>query len=645
MAKRLGELLVEAGLVSAQAIEKALQHQKVVGHRLGDCLVELNLVSEPALLRLLAGTLGTRYVTADKMAKARIAPEVLDLVPVRMAEAHHVLPLTADFERKALSVVMAEPQDTALLKELAEVTGLSEVVAYVGSRAAIATAIRKHYYSDAAAFSPAPVAAVERPLSSPQPLKREGPTGTATVEAVAVPGRGETGSSVGRAQPTMLREALGTVRGSVAENDFAETLNILVGLIEMPRKEFRAHSAQVARQAVGIARRLGMSPREVSQVSIAAYLHDVGKRPDLHFTLPALSLSVELRTEARRYIRAPIKLFETVHLPPPVNAILAQLYEAFDGSGIPSGSAGEDVPLGARIIASVDALFDYTRNPHNHLNRVLTKAEALTVLGEQKGRLFDPRVVEALAHLQGGDLLRQRVETDGRTVVVADLDDDARADLGLALSKAGLVSQQVARLDGVVDAVLAGEASTITVGLSYGVQDLLALTGYVRGRAESAAIPIVVVGQPSDAAMTERLMLAGVTGFVPTPLVPDEAAALVKRALDGWVAHNGPGRVVRGSYDELPASELVAILGRLRKSGRLLVRNGPQEGAVLVERGHAVHASWGGKQADAALLELLQVKQAEFCWDPDAVLLDAPQLDHDLEAMGRALVSTQTGIS
>ena len=50
-AKRLGEKLVEAGLVSAEAVQQALAQQKITGHRLGDCLVDLGLIQESALLR------------------------------------------------------------------------------------------------------------------------------------------------------------------------------------------------------------------------------------------------------------------------------------------------------------------------------------------------------------------------------------------------------------------------------------------------------------------------------------------------------------------------------------------------------------------------------------------------------------------
>src|SRR5690349_5966258 len=153
MPKRLGERLVEAGLVTTESITKALEHQKITGHRLGDCLVEIGLLQEAALLRFLAAEFQTRFVSAEKLAKARIPTDVLDKVPVRLAEAQNVLPLAIDPERQLLSVVAAEPQNKKLLDEIALVTGMTEVYAYVGLRSTIAAAIRKHYYGDTTAFA------------------------------------------------------------------------------------------------------------------------------------------------------------------------------------------------------------------------------------------------------------------------------------------------------------------------------------------------------------------------------------------------------------------------------------------------------------------------------------------------------------
>jgi response regulator RpfG family c-di-GMP phosphodiesterase len=641
MAKRLGERLIEAGLASAEAIEQALQHQKITGHRLGDCLVELGLVQETVLLRFLAGELKTRYVSADKLAKATIPPEVLDKVPVRMAEAQCFLPIAFDPERKILSVVMAEPQKADLVREIALVTEMNEVFPFIGVRNAIQAAIKKHYYGDPTAFAALEqggVQALPRP-SNPSGLRDYNEPSRVTAapdvsSRTSVSGSGRTSS---RINPTQLREALGAVRGSVGENDFLETLNIMVSLMEMPRKDFRSHSAQVARQTALIARRIGVPPRDVANAQIAAYLHDLGKKPDRHFTLPLIAATPDLKSEAKRYVRAPIKLFETVHLPTPVNSVLAHLYEAFDGSGVPQGVKGEDIPIGARIIAAVDAFLDYTRNPFNPMGRILPKQEALDTLHAQAGALFDPVVVDALITLQSGDLLKQRVETDGRQVFIADPDEATRTDLMDAVSKLGLVVQAVVKLDGVIDAVLANEADTVVAGLGYGVGDLVALVQFVRARPESASLPVLVLGEPTDAPTRERLLQAGITSFIPNHGNPDDAAVVIRGAYADRVEHGGPGHVVRGSFDELAPAELIRILGSGRKSGKLQIRNGPQEGQLQLERGRVMHATFADKKGEPAVTAMLALVQAEFQFDPEAVLGDMPNADQDLEVLARKL--------
>ena len=637
MAKRLGEKLIEAGLVSAEAVEQALSHQKITSHRLGDCLVELGLMQEGALLRFLAAEFKTRFVSAEKLAQAKIAPEVLEKVPVRMAEKQDFLPIAYDPERRLLSIVMAEPQNEALVNEIAIITDMKEVFAYVGVRSAIQAAIKKHYYGDPTAFA----SMHSGPTMQQDARKLAGAyeSGELRTEARSNGSNSGSGKTSSRVNPTQLREALGAVRGTVGENDFVETLNILVGLLEMPRKEFRGHSAQVARQSQLIARRIGLQPRDVAHTSVAAYLHDLGKKPDKHFTLPLLAASPEARAEAKRYARAPIKLFETVHLPGGVNAVLAQIYEAYDGSGVPQGAKGEDISAGARIIAAVDAFFELTRNPFNLHGRVLPKHEAIALMREQAGTLFDPVVVDTLDVLQSGDLLKQRVEQDGRQVFVADPDEAVRTDLMDSLNKNGLVVQAVIKLDGLIDAVLANEADTVVVGLGYGVGDIVALVQFVRARPESAALPVLLLGDPTDPASRERLVQSGVSGFIPLPLVPDEAAETIRTAYLDRLEHGGLGHIVRGSFDELAAVELSKSLGAARKSGRLTVRNGPQEGYLQFERGLIIFAQFADKKGEAAIQPLLTLAQADFSFDPEAMLTEMPNVELDFDLVARQLAS------
>jgi response regulator RpfG family c-di-GMP phosphodiesterase len=651
MAKRLGEILVEAGLVSVEAVESALQQQSITGHRLGDCLLELGLIQEVALLRILAAEFKTRFVSADKLAKAKIPPSVLDKVPVRMCEAECFMPLALDVENKILSIVMAEPQNAKLVREITLITEMEEVFAYVGVRSAIVAGIKKHYYGDHTAFAALEQGGVQalRDGSSGRTYESEsrvgpmpGMPGSNPGQAVVLDGSGSRrdNTNVGRgtssrANPTQLREALGAVRGTVGETDFVETLNILVGLMEMHRKEFRGHSAQVARQSILIGRRMALPPRDIAHISIAAYLHDLGKRPDKHFTLTANAKNAETKAEAKRFIRAPIKLFETVHLHGGVNAVLAQLYEAYDGSGVPQGVKGDDISAGARIIAAVDAFLDLTRNPFNPFGRPLAKAEALEHLQAESGKLYDPVVVDTIGHLQSGDLLRQRVDTDGRMVVIAVTDEEVRTDLNDAINKIGLVVHTVIKLDGVIDAVLTGEADTLVVGLSYGVQDLVNLAGFVRARPESASLPILVVGEPTDPQTKDRLANVGITAFLPMPINPDDAAGVIKGVYQDRIENGGPGHTVRGSFDELTAAELAKLLGKGRKTGRLSVRNGPQEGFVHIEKGRAVFASFGGKGGEGAVMTMLTLPQAEFSWEPETLLTDLPHADKDLEVIAR----------
>jgi signal transduction histidine kinase/putative methionine-R-sulfoxide reductase with GAF domain len=82
-------------------------------------------------------------------------------------------------------------------------------------------------------------------------------------------------------------------------------------------------------------------------------------------------------------------------------AILTARAERMDGTGFPHGLAGEAIPLGARILAALDAYIALT---HGRPYRAgLTATEALAVLGEESGRGFDPRVLAALADVLGDD--------------------------------------------------------------------------------------------------------------------------------------------------------------------------------------------------------------------------------------------------
>lgn len=114
---------------------------------------------------------------------------------------------------------------------------------------------------------------------------------------------------------------------------------------------------------------------------------------------------------------------------------------------------------------------------------------------------------------------------------------------------------------------------------------------------------------------------------------------VIRGAYADRIENGGPGHVVRGSFDELAPADLVRILGSGRKSGRLQIRNGPQEGQLQLERGRVMHAAFADKKGEPAIAALLGLAQAEFQFDPEHVLTEMPNVDKDLEVLARQMAA------
>jgi len=637
MSPKLGDRLVAAGLVTREAVQQALEQQRLTGHRLGDSLVEMGLLGESSLLRFLASELKTRYVSAEKLSRAQIPSDLLDRVPVRLAEAHHFLPLAVDDERRILSIVAAEPQNEKLLRDVASIADVDEVYAYIALRSVVRAGIQKHYYADTTAFASltsgprasradlAGIAAAYESAGSskqapPVPLRLRGESSQARTPAAR------------SSRPTTGESGLVAGRGAVDQTDYLETLRVLVDQLERSRGELRGHSAQLARQASLVAMRLALPAREVSGVALAAFLHDLGKGP-LHLTLAGTARNPEWKAEAKKVALTPVHMFESVHLPAQVGATLAQLYEAWDGSGTPHGAHGEDIAIGARILAAVDSWLDLTRNPGNGFGRLFTREQALSYMAEQAGKLFDPRVVEMLELLHSGELLRRRLESDGRQILVAEPEPTRRDAVVHALGRKGLVVHATSTLESAIEAAPTSDLWVLSSAL--GVAEVADAAMQLRSDSRLAGTPILVVGSVDEAG-TERLMQSGVSALVGEAEAV-ELAVQVQDVVKERIAHGAPARLVQGTADELPPRDVLRILGSGRKSGRLVLRSDGPDGLLQFERGRVVWAGVDEVRGEEALTQILRARATEFVYDPDALLMELPHLDTDLELVVRAL--------
>ena len=117
MARKLGELLVEAGAVEEAQLQAALDAQKDSGRPLGMTLVRMGFLDEVTLIRTLANQLSMPLV---RLQSKKIQAEILDIIPPDFAEKHRCLPLFIRREGglKALFLAMEDPADTEAVEDL-----------------------------------------------------------------------------------------------------------------------------------------------------------------------------------------------------------------------------------------------------------------------------------------------------------------------------------------------------------------------------------------------------------------------------------------------------------------------------------------------------------------------------------------------
>jgi hypothetical protein len=139
-AVKLGELLVDSGVISREQLSEALSHQRQHGGRLGTCLVELGVVDEKTVASLLAKQLNIPSASAAQLEKCEAF--AIKLVPPSVAEKLRAVPIRQDGDK--LWVVMADPTDKQALGELSKVTG-KKIRAMVAPELLVQYALERYY--------------------------------------------------------------------------------------------------------------------------------------------------------------------------------------------------------------------------------------------------------------------------------------------------------------------------------------------------------------------------------------------------------------------------------------------------------------------------------------------------------------------
>jgi len=177
-----------------------------------------------------------------------------------------------------------------------------------------------------------------------------------------------------------------------------QTRDVLLQVLREREPELHHHLHGVAALAAAVARRLELSAEQVDEVARAAELHDVGKIaiPDEILHKPAALDAGEWEL-MRQHTIIGDRILGAAPAMRPVAEIVRASHERWDGGGYPDGIAGEQIPLGARIVSVCDAFHAMTSPRPYQPTR--DRDAALEELRRCAGTQFDPAVVEAFGAL------------------------------------------------------------------------------------------------------------------------------------------------------------------------------------------------------------------------------------------------------
>ena len=175
---------------------------------------------------------------------------------------------------------------------------------------------------------------------------------------------------------------------------FAGTIKAIMGALDAKDSYTSGRSKRITFYSTEIAKKLGLSSIDIGKVELAGMLHDIGMigvSDDVLYKID--DLTQEEYDEIKEHINYSVKILEDIKQLKDVVEIIKCHHENYDGSGYPAGLRGEEIPVGARIIAVGDA-FDSIISDRVYRQKN-NYEEALEEIKKGSGSHFDPVIVRA----------------------------------------------------------------------------------------------------------------------------------------------------------------------------------------------------------------------------------------------------------
>jgi len=395
-----------------------------------------------------------------------------------------------------------------------------------------------------------------------------------------------------------------------------ETIDVLVGLLEVNDPFFGGNSHITMEYARAVSEAMKLPKEIIDEIVVGSLLHDIGK---VGIRSEILTGKKEISEDEYNMVKSHCEngasILDTIDFPWRVKPIIVHHHERYDGKGYPGGLKGREIPLGARILAVVDAYAAMTAN--RPYRKSLQKEEAIHELHKNVGTQFDPEIVEIFTRVVEEKFSYHGVGDKPKILLVDDEVDY------LTLLKLKLVNEKfdVIVTDRAEDALaLMGKETPDLVIADVVMPEMDGITMYrkMRELPGLADTPLLFLSGKDETNKKVEALHLGAEDYLLKPVDLKELAARIRNIIRRdkrrkRVVAGGPSQGVVGDLKNLGIPEIVQTLHLGLKTACVVLKAGqPDEGRIYFTNGRISHCEAGPLAGEEAFYRLLRVQEGEF---------------------------------